>query len=56
MSQRFMSTGETVGYDFSEKELVVTVNEKIADKMRADGWEVSHDPDLGHFVRVKIEA
>lgn len=51
-----MSNGETVGYDFGEKQLIVTVSKKIADKMKADGWEVSYDKDLGYFVRVKIEA
>jgi hypothetical protein len=54
MSQRFMDVGQTVGYDFADKKLIVTVSEKTAQKMKADGWTVGHEEELGYFVSVKL--
>jgi N-acetylmuramoyl-L-alanine amidase len=50
MSQKLMDRGQIVGYDFEKKQLVVTIGEKIANKMRADGWVVHYEDELGHFV------
>lgn len=52
MSQRFMDTGQIVGYDFTDgkKTLIVTMEEKTAAKMLADGWNVQIDETLGWFI------
>lgn len=55
MSQRFMDIGQTVGYDFAEKKLIVTVNEKTAAKMKSDGWNVQFESELGHFVTIVLQ-
>jgi hypothetical protein len=54
VSQRFMDLGQTVGYDFAEKTLTVTVEEKTAMKMKSDGWNVHYDSELGHFVTIQL--
>lgn len=54
MSRRFLDHGQLVGYDFAEKMLIVTMKEKTAKKMRADGWDVGHDTDVGYFVNIKL--
>lgn len=56
MSQRFMDVGQTVGYDFAEKKLIVTVEEKTAAKMKSDGWNVSYDSELGSFITIVLES
>lgn len=55
MSQRFMSPGQIVGYDFTDGKatLIVTLDDKMATKMMADEWAVEHDDDLGYFVRIE---
>jgi len=54
MSQRFLSRGEMVGYDFTDgkKALIVTLSEQIALKMKSDGWNVQQDETLGWFITV----
>jgi len=54
MSERLMTMGQTVGYDSNEKKLIITLSDKIANQMKADGWAVGHDEELGHFVSVKM--
>lgn len=54
MSQRMMCLGQVVGYDFEEKRLIITVDDKMAQKLKADGWAVAHEEELGHFVSVKM--
>lgn len=54
MSQRFMDVGQTVGYDFAEKKLIVTVEEKTAAKMKSDGWDIHYDSELGNFVTIVL--
>jgi hypothetical protein len=55
MSQRFLEHGLTVGYDYGEKKLVATVTEKMAKKMKADGWQVHYEKEIGHFVTVTLQ-
>lgn len=57
MSQRFLSRGELVGYDFTDgkKSLIVTLTEQIAVKMRADGWNVQYEDELGWFITISKE-
>lgn len=55
MSQRFMDMGQVVGYEFgTEKQLTVTLSDRTAQKMKADGWNVHHDEELGHFVVIQL--
>lgn len=57
MSQRFMDQGQVVGYEFGEKkQLTVTVSDRTAQKMKADGWSVHHDEELGHFVMIQLDV
>ena len=56
MTQSFLDHGQMVGYDFSQKRLIATVSKKVADKMKADGWNVHYEKDLGHFVVVQMDA
>lgn len=55
MSQRFLDVERTVGYDFEQKLLIVTVSPKMAKKMKADGWQVGYEEEVGHFVSIKLE-
>lgn len=51
-----MDRGQVVGYKFVEKQLIVTLSDKTATKMLADGWNVQHDDELGHFIAIaKVE-
>lgn len=50
-----MDVGETVGYDFTEKKLIVTISEKTAAKMKSDGWNIHYDSELGHFVTIVLQ-
>jgi hypothetical protein len=54
VTQRFLDRGQLVGYDFTDgkKALIVTMSEKIALKMRADGWNVQEDETLGWFITI----
>lgn len=56
MSQRFLEGGQFVGYIFEDKKLIVTVSEKMAKKLKADGWDVHFEAELGHFVRFVLEG
>jgi hypothetical protein len=55
MSQSFLDRAQTVGYRFDEKLLVVTLTEKMANKMKADGWDIKHEDEIGYFVTVQME-
>jgi N-acetylmuramoyl-L-alanine amidase len=50
-----MDRGQIVGYDFENKKLIVTVSDKLATKMLADGWNVHHEDELGYFVTITLE-
>lgn len=54
MSQRFLDRGQLVGYDFDKKQLIVTMSDKTAEKMRADGWNVSSSEEVGSFVTIAL--
>lgn len=54
MSQRFMDGGQIVGYDFGEKKLIVTLTEKTAKKMKADGWDVAYDKQVGWAIAIQM--
>lgn len=52
----FMDRGQIVGYKFAEKQLIVTLSQKTATKMLADGWNVQHHDELGSFITItKVE-
>lgn len=55
MSKRFMDLNQTVGYDYGEKKLIVTMSKKTADKMRSDGWATHYDEGIGHFVVITLK-
>lgn len=55
MSQRFLDRGQLVGYDFEKKQLIVTMSKKLADKMKADEWDVHYEEEIGHFIVVGQE-
>lgn len=46
---------QTVGYNPSEKTLVVTLTSKMANAMKAHGWDVAFNAELGHFITIKNE-
>lgn len=50
-----MDLGQVVGYDFDDKKLIVTLSDKTAEKMKADGWNVHHEEELGFFITVQME-
>jgi len=54
MSQTFLDVAQTVGYDFSKKMLIVTLSDKMAQKMKADGWDVGFELEVGHFIQVSL--
>jgi len=56
MSKSMLDHGQMVGYDFDKKRLIATVSKKVADKMKADGWTIHYEKDLGHFVVVQMDA
>lgn len=52
----FMDRGQVVGYKFADKQLIVTLSDKTATKMLADGWNVQNDGELGYFIAItKVE-
>jgi hypothetical protein len=55
MSKTFLDHGQMVGYDFGTKKLIATVSKKVADKMKADGWTIGYEKDLGYFVSIQLE-
>jgi hypothetical protein len=55
MSQTFLDRAQAVGYDFEKKMLIVTLSDKMAQKMEADGWDVGHELEIGHFIQVSLE-
>jgi len=54
MSQTFLDPHQTVGYDFEKKLLIVTLSDKMAQKMKADGWDVGYEKEIGHFIQVSL--
>lgn len=54
MSQTFLDRGQLVGYDFAKKLLIVTLTEKMAKKMTADGWDVGHEEEIGYFIHISL--
>jgi hypothetical protein len=51
----FMNRGQLVGYRFEEKQLVVTMSDKMAEKMKTDGWHIQHESEIGHFVTITLK-
>lgn len=51
----FLDVHQTVGYNPEEKTLIVTLTSQMANQMRKDGWDVSFDQEIGHFINVKME-
>lgn len=52
--KRIMDRDQLVGYDMKKKQLIVTVSEHMAQKLRADGWHVSQDDQVGYFVTIAL--
>lgn len=46
---------QTVGYNPPERTLVVTLTAKMANVMKAHGWDVAFNPEVGHFITIKKE-
>lgn len=53
-SKRIMNRDQLVGYDMEKKQLVVTVNGNMAEKLKADGWKIGEDKDVGFFVTIAL--
>lgn len=53
-SKRIMNRDQLVGYDMGKKQLIVTVNQNLAEKLKADGWSVGEDKDVGYFVTIAL--
>jgi hypothetical protein len=54
MSRNFLDHGQSVGYDFDKKMLIITLSEKMAKKMKADGWDVGFEKEIGNFIQVSL--
>lgn len=54
MSQNFLDRGQLVGYDFETKSLIVTMSDKTAQKMLADGWKVGTNEEVGNFIKISL--
>jgi hypothetical protein len=54
MSKNFLDHGQSVGYDFEKKLLIVTISEKMAKKMKSDGWDVGFEREIGNFIQVSL--
>jgi len=54
MSQSLLDLTQTVGYHTEKKMLIVTISDKMAQKMKVDGWDVPHEKELGHFIQVSL--
>jgi hypothetical protein len=46
---------QTVGYNPPEKTLVVTLTSKMANTMRAHGWDIAFNSEVGYFITIKKE-
>lgn len=55
MAKGLLDVHQTVGYNTDEKTLVVTLTSKMANQMTKDGWDVSFNEEIGHFINVKAE-
>lgn len=55
MSRNFLDGGQMVGYDFEKKMLIVTLTDKTAKKMKADGWDVGYEEKIGYFIHISLE-
>jgi hypothetical protein len=51
----FLDIHQTVGYKPDDSTLVVTLTSKMANQMRKDGWDVSFDKEIGHFITIVKE-
>lgn len=55
MSQSFLDQMQAVGYLFEDKKLIVTLSDKMAQKMKADGWDVKTEEEVGSFLTLTLE-
>jgi hypothetical protein len=55
VAKGFLDIHQTVGYNPKEKTLVVTLSSKMANAMRKEGWDVSFEREIGHFITIKQE-
>ena len=51
----FVDVHQTVGYNAAERTLVVTLTPKMANAMKAHGWDIAFSQEIGHFITVKQE-
>lgn len=49
----FLDRGQLIGYMFAEQLLVITLSDKMALKMKADGWDIEYNEELGYFLHLK---
>lgn len=52
--KKLLDRAQMVGYDPNEKKLIVTVSDKMAERMRKDGWSVQSTTDMPPFVTVSL--
>lgn len=55
MSKGFLDLHQTVGYQPENKILVVTLTSKMANQMRKDGWDISFEKEIGHYISIGQE-
>lgn len=55
MAKGFLDINQTVGFNPNEKTLVVTLSSKMANAMKKEGWDISFDREVGHFITIQQE-
>lgn len=55
MAKGYFDVHQTVGFNPNEKTLIVTLSSKMANAMRKEGWDISFDREIGHFITIKQE-
>lgn len=51
----FLDVHQTVGYNAKERTLVVTLTSKMANAMKAHGWTVEFNSEIGYFITIQQE-
>lgn len=55
MAKGFLDIHQTVGYNPEPQTLVVTLTAKMANQMTKDGWDISFNAEIGHFINITKE-
>jgi len=55
VAKGYLDINQTVGFNPSEKTLVVTLSSKMAKAMDKAGWDVAFEREIGYFITIKQE-